>query len=498
MDLFKIILVCVLVTLDRVVIATENTTTVAPKSRSIKLQYATSEVLECHVTKETKNQAFTLTWFRGNYPISKKKFTGITSEKSIYTLKLTNQPEATGAYHCEITDASGRLSSNSVLVNRDKPYLKLFLPEVKPAPMSLRINESSKTAFYVKCIVSSFPRANLTFSGHQQSLTSQNDRVHVNSTEDGDTVTYVLTIRDVTYRDASEYRCRASNGILSETITANVIHLKGQECSEELLESKQQFKCPTNDKCVSSSFCRHNIHECIKYNCERPDQPKNARIVGCTHNAAEIKWERDEKAEKYIVFVDTSGMLTYSLQTVGSDIIASGLVNDKEYTFTVSANNRVGMSEEVKMKCKTKRMQAPTSVQKSRVDHHRNGMSFNWDLPEDDGISKAGIKNTGTLSYRIKYCPQIKDKTGQVDTTLCKSFVTNSTSIPIEIADIKRNYTYKFTVWPVNTGGMSGKAHIMYYHMPTKLTSSAQSLTRGSGLLLVIIASILASRVFCE
>ena len=108
--------------------------------------------------------------------------------------------------------------------------------------MNILANETKQTPFIIKCAVSSYPRANVTFTRLGETLNNTNPRVEVTAAEDGDTVTYTLTLSSVTFSDAAEYFCRASNGNQGQPqkMKVGVIHLAGK--SNEINENNYSLK----------------------------------------------------------------------------------------------------------------------------------------------------------------------------------------------------------------------------------------------------------------
>ena len=116
----------------------------------------------------------------------------------------------------------------------------------KPVSLDIGINETSKTSFVIKCIVSSSPPANISFTRLGQTLTPLNESVTITTEgQDGGNVTHVLTLVNATVRDVAEYHCSASNGFLSKTLKAGVINLAGL-CSASFKTKNQASKI--NDK----------------------------------------------------------------------------------------------------------------------------------------------------------------------------------------------------------------------------------------------------------
>jgi len=417
---------------------------------------------------------FKLTWYKGNVAISKETHnnTGLSDVKFVHVLNTDDETSAT--YSCEVNDANANIfTSENVIVRQDKPYLTITIPGEKPPTLFIKINETKETAFQIHCMVSSFPRANVTFTRLGETLITTNDkRITIDPTENaGNVVSYTLTLKDVTYKDATEYFCRATNGKLVKKTKVGVIYLSGQECSNDFLASGKQIQCANKEKCIWKTLCETSEEICKLFRCERPDTPIDAKVVRCTHNSVEIAWTRDLKAKKYIINVFSSDGKSYVLDTVGSHIVENGLRSNHIYEFTVEASNDFAVSNgSPTLKCKTNRMEPPTRVLNPKINRHENDIVFKWDLPKDDGMTVDKM-TSGMLQYDVKFCPQ--EEVGQ--DLECHSKTTNETSLSLP-RDVKANSLYKFTVIPINNGGMRGEAHTTYQTIPSNNSSKLQIL----------------------
>ncbi|XP_066910680.1 neural cell adhesion molecule L1-like [Clytia hemisphaerica] len=474
-----------------------NVTAETNKTMSIiSLQQSTNQRLVCNVKGLPINKSFKLSWYKGNEALSKETFNNTKNEHQ-FQHELGKGPEASGAYRCEVRDGEGSiLSSDSVIIQRDSPYLTIKESATIPV-MNIRTNETKQTPFIIECAVSSFPRANVTFTRLGELLNNTNPRVEVTVTEDGDTVTYTLTLSSVTFTDAAEYFCRASNRKQGQPqkMKVGVIHLAGQECSNNLIEASKQLKCPNQEKCISTTLCGKTSHEqCKLYRCERPSTPQEAKVVRCTHNAVELQWSPDERANKYIIHVFSSYGDNYVLPTNVNRIVENGLRSNQEYTFIVEAMNDFAISDATNvLKCKTRRMEPPSRVLNTKVDrNNENEVVLRWDLPRDDGMKAAETEVIGELQYEVKYCPQ--QKVGQDLLQECKNVTTKETSLSLPL-DVNVDVVYKFTVIPINGGGVKGEAHTTIQVIPTN-DSRILKMVPSVILACLIVSLLLTSKEF--
>ena len=90
------------------------------------------------------------------------------------------------------------------------------------------IQNVKDSEFRISCTVKSSPRANVSFTRLAETLVASTENgITINTSEQGDIVTYTLTLRKITYRQAGEYFCRASNGADKKNVIVGTIQIAG-------------------------------------------------------------------------------------------------------------------------------------------------------------------------------------------------------------------------------------------------------------------------------
>lgn len=448
--------------------STIRSTTTGVVNRTANIKYAV-DYYECEISNP--EPLIKITWLRDNKEVSSKNYT--KSDPSTYRLKLKGLPSEIGTYHCEMRDSTYIIYSQIVTL---KPSLTVTLPRSKTQSTSVSTGDNVTRTFTVQCIVSSWPKANVTFLRDQAEVSLETKRMKIRTEQVGGIITHELTIEKVSYLDAAEYKCRATNGYEVKSTSADILSVY-ETCSEALEE--KQWRCPDSNRCVPKSMCV-TYHECIKYNCQRPTKP-DAQVVHCTHDAVEIRWKKDDHAQTYHIEVMKSEGYTTPYETMGTGFMIDTLQNNTHYTFEIHAQNKFGKSDVTTVTCKTLRMVRPTKVQNAKLLNDEKGFSFDWKASLDDGMKNE----PGSLKYKVKYCPHPKTSSN----AQCKEIFTNKTSL--DVNEVPTNSRYQFIVTPINKAGQTGDPQMVIEYTPTKKMNSSAHMYTGSGFLQIFCSIIL-------